>query len=117
MHVLMVEMLLIFTTTTTTAAHKRKEIPPNIVHILIDDWGYNDVPFRDSNIDAPNMKKLTKEEGVIIEHFYMTPLCTPSRAALATGRMPWRYGMQDFKPDVNNPQIIPLNETFLSERY
>ena len=116
--ILVVGMLLLTCTTTTTTAaqHKREKIPPNIVHILIDDWGYNDVPFRDSNIDAPNMKKLTAEEGVVIEHFYMTPLCTPSRAALATGRMPWRYGMQDFKPDVNNPQIIPLNETFLSER-
>jgi arylsulfatase A-like enzyme len=66
---------------------------PNIVYIVSDDLGWKDVGFHGSDIKTPNIDKLA-ETGAELEQFYGQPLCTPSRAALMTGRYPFRYGLQ-----------------------
>src|SRR5690606_27918605 len=67
--------------------------PPNIVYIIADDLGWKDVGFHGSDIKTPNLDELAKG-GVVFEQFYAQPMCTPSRAALMTGRYPHRYGLQ-----------------------
>lgn len=66
---------------------------PNIVYIVADDLGWKDVGFHGSDIKTPNLDKLAAA-GVRLEQFYAQPMCTPSRAALMTGRYPHRYGLQ-----------------------
>jgi arylsulfatase I/J len=66
---------------------------PNIVYIVADDLGFADVGFRGSDILTPNIDRLAAE-GAILQNFYTQPLCTPTRAALMTGRYPLRYGLQ-----------------------
>lgn len=66
---------------------------PNILLIVADDLGWKDVGFRGSDIQTPNLDRLAKE-GVILDQFYTQPMCTPTRAALLTGRYPFRYGLQ-----------------------
>ena len=66
---------------------------PHIVYIVADDLGFADVGFRGSDIKTPNIDKLAAE-GTILQQFYTQPLCTPTRAALMTGRYPLRYGLQ-----------------------
>ena len=66
---------------------------PNIVYILADDLGWKDVGFHGSDIKTPNIDKLAAE-GTRLEQFYVQPMCTPTRAALMTGRYPLRYGLQ-----------------------
>ena len=66
---------------------------PNIVFIMADDLGNADLGYRGGEIKSPNIDKLAKE-GVRLESFYGEPVCTPSRAALMTGRYPMRYGLQ-----------------------
>ncbi|TNF59015.1 MAG: sulfatase [Rhodobacteraceae bacterium] len=67
--------------------------PPNIVYIISDDQGWKDVGYRGSDILTPNIDRLAAE-GTRMRDFYAQPLCTPSRAALMTGRYPLRYGLQ-----------------------
>ena len=66
---------------------------PNIVYILADDLGFADLGYRGSDIATPNIDRLAAG-GVRLKEFYTQPLCTPTRAALMTGRYPLRYGLQ-----------------------
>lgn len=66
---------------------------PNIIYIMADDLGWKDVGFHGSDIKTPNLDKLAAE-GVRLERHYTAPMCTPTRAALMTGRYPMRYGLQ-----------------------
>ena len=75
-----------------TAAERGASVP-NIVYIVADDLGWKDVGFHGSDIKTPNIDKLARE-GARLEQFYAQPMCTPSRAALMTGRYPFRYGLQ-----------------------
>jgi arylsulfatase A-like enzyme len=65
---------------------------PNIVLIVADDLGWNDVGFHGSEIKTPNLDNLAKS-SVRLERFYVKSSCTPTRAAIMTGRHPFRYGM------------------------
>lgn len=66
---------------------------PNIVYIIADDLGWKDVGFHGSDIKTPNLDALART-GARLEQFYTQPMCTPTRAALLTGRYPFRYGLQ-----------------------
>ena len=60
---------------------------PNIVYIVADDLGWKDVGFHGSDIKTPNIDRLA-QNGARLEEFYVQPMCTPTRAALMTGRYP-----------------------------
>ena len=67
---------------------------PNIVHIVADDLGWKDVGFNGAtDLKTPNLDKLAAT-GAKFSQFYVQPMCTPTRAALMTGRYPFRYGLQ-----------------------
>jgi len=67
---------------------------PNIVHIVADDLGWKDVGFNGcTDIKTPNLDALAVS-GAKFSQFYVQPMCTPTRAALMTGRYPFRYGLQ-----------------------
>jgi arylsulfatase A-like enzyme len=66
---------------------------PNIVYLIADDLGYTDVGFHGSEIKTPNIDKLAAG-GARLEAFYVQPVCSPTRAALMTGRYPMRHGLQ-----------------------
>src|SRR5436190_22965623 len=66
---------------------------PNVVFFLIDDLGWSDVGFHGSEIKTPNIDKLAAA-GARLEAFYVQPVCSPTRAALMTGRYPMRHGLQ-----------------------
>jgi arylsulfatase A-like enzyme len=65
---------------------------PNVVIFLADDLGWADVGFRGGPIDTPSIDRLTRE-GMELHRFYSTPICSPTRAALMTGRDPMRLGV------------------------
>jgi arylsulfatase A-like enzyme len=66
---------------------------PNIVIFLLDDLGFTDVGFNGGDIKTPNIDRLASR-GVKLGAFYVQPVCSPTRAALLTGRYPMRHGLQ-----------------------
>ena len=64
---------------------------PNIILIVADDLGYNDVSWHNPDILTPHMERLARA-GVILEQSYVQPICTPTRSALMTGRYPIHTG-------------------------
>ena len=73
---------------TSVAAQRRQPDPqrPNVVLIITDDVGYGDIgSYGAPDIKTPHIDRLAKE-GVRLTDFYAAPQCTPTRAALMTGR-------------------------------
>ena len=69
--------------------------PPNVVLILCDDLGFGDLHSYGSSIATPNIDGMA-QEGVRFRQFYSASnVCSPSRAALMTGRYPTRVGVPD----------------------
>jgi arylsulfatase A-like enzyme len=69
--------------------------PPNIIFVLVDDWGYNDFGKRSTYMPwtTPNVDNLASE-GLLFSNYFTHELCTPSRGALMTGKYSLRLGMQ-----------------------
>jgi arylsulfatase A len=68
--------------------------PPNIVLILADDLGYGDLHCYGSRIQTPNLDRMASE-GAMFSNFYAaSPVCSPSRASVLTGRYGVRCGIR-----------------------
>jgi arylsulfatase A len=96
--------------------------PPNIVIILADDLGYGDLScYGHPSIRTPNLDRMAAEGMRFTDFYVAAPVCTPSRAALLTGRLPIRSGMTGAfgtKNDVLMPKStggLPTNEITIAE--
>ncbi|KGB54494.1 Sulfatase family protein [Sphingopyxis sp. LC81] len=92
--------------TVASRAADRVDAPrPNVVIIFYDDLGYGDFGFTGSKaIRTPNIDALARD-GVVLSNFHSaSPVCSPSRAALMTGRLPPRAAV----PEVLFPSDSPI---------
>ena len=76
-----------------------KEGKPNIILILADDLGFNDVSYynggaADGSLLTPHIDSLAKEGVAFLNGYAASPVCSPSRAAIMTGRYSSRYGFE-----------------------
>jgi arylsulfatase A-like enzyme len=86
---------------------------PNIVLVVADDLGWHDVGFRGSPIETPHLDRIA-EEGVQLDRFYVQPACSPTRAALMTGKSPLRLGI--LRPIAKRGlHGLPLDERILPQ--
>ena len=82
-----------------TQATPNAKRPPNIIVIMADDLGINDVSTHggghtSEGVPTPNIDSIARD-GVRFDQGYAgSAVCTVSRAALLTGRYPWRFGVE-----------------------
>ena len=89
---------------------------PNVVILLADDLGWADVGYHGSDIETPNIDALAAG-GVRLERLYVAPICTPTRAALMTGRDPMRLGVAYFPILAWTNKAVSPKERFLPEDF
>lgn len=96
------------------ARGEEKSTRPNVIYLLVDDLGGNDVGWRNPRIKTPHLDALAKQ-GAKLDQYYVQPVCSPTRAGLLTGRYPFRYG---FQTGVVRPWAqygLPLEEQLLPQ--
>ena len=72
---------------------QQMQIKPNIIIIMADDQGWGDLSYQgNKDISTPNLDALALD-GAAFENFYVSPVCSPTRAALLTGRYHFRSGV------------------------
>lgn len=113
---------IICTTASIALGNTGKKKQPNIIIILADDLGYNDVGYMGCEENpTPNIDEIAKN-GVRFTNGYTTcPVCGPSRAGLLTGRYQNRFGFEDnpgpFRRTKETVPGIPLRETTIGEYF
>jgi len=96
----------------TGAATAAEPTPrPNILLIVADDLGWGDVGWHGGFGKTPHLDRLVAE-GVELDRHYVQPVCTPTRAALLTGRYPGRFGPHAIGP--SNRRALPLGTATLA---
>ncbi len=98
----------------TACSFESENNRPNIILLLADDLGWNDVGYHGSNIKTPNIDKLGKS-GAVLNQFYVMPSCTPTRASLLTGRYTIRYGLQVGVIKDFHRHGLPIDERILPQ--
>ncbi len=94
-------------------AGEAQKLSPNVVLIVADDLGWNDVGYHGSEIRTPNIDQIASR-GVELDRFYVYPTCSPTRSALLTGRSALRTGIT--RPITGFTEGgLPLDEKLLPE--
>lgn len=85
-----VALLFLCLASAVMAAEPRR---PNVVVLLADDQGWGDLSYNgNTNLSTPNIDSLARS-GAVLEHFYVCPVCSPTRAEFLTGRWHPRGGV------------------------
>lgn len=110
--------LLLISTIAFAACQKQEQVTkPNVVYILTDQWRASAFGYAgDPNVKTPNLDKFAQEAVNFSNAVSVTPVCTPHRAALLTGRYPTTTGM--FLNDLYLPdEELCMAEIFKAEGY
>ncbi|WP_459485311.1 sulfatase family protein [Aquirufa nivalisilvae] len=96
-----------------------KNRKPNFIIIYTDDLGYGDIgTFGNPVIQTPNLDRMASEGQKWTNFYVASNVCTPSRAALMTGKLPVRMGMESYKRRVLFPDSkggLPESELTIAE--
>ena len=103
-----------------------QKTPPNIIFLLVDDLGWNDVGCYGSTFyETPNIDRLAKEGMRFTNAYAACPVCSPTRASILTGKYPARLNITDWIPGFdpkNRPLLgtqdkheLPLEEITIAE--
>jgi arylsulfatase A-like enzyme len=100
----------------TTLAQNDIPQKPNIILIYTDDQGFGDVScYGADDLHTPNIDRMA-DKGVRFENWYSnSPVCSPSRAALLTGRYPQRTGLPSNSPRGLNDEGMKPSEVTIAE--
>lgn len=87
----------------------RKNTKPNFVFILVDDLGWTDLGCYGSTFhETPNLDRLASEGFIFTDAYSSSPVCSPTRASIMTGKHPARVNITDWIPgdDPKNRKLL-----------
>lgn len=98
----------------------QKETKPNVLFILVDDLGWTDLGYKSDFYETPHLDELSEQMVVFTNAYASASICSPSRAAIMTGKHPVRLNITDWIPgaDPQNRTLVgptDLNQLELSE--
>ena len=101
------------------AAPAPPDEPTNIVLIVADDLGYADLGVQGSpDVLTPRIDSLAAAGARLTNAYVSSPVCSPTRAGLLTGRYPQRFGLEFNPPNPSPPGFgLPLAETTMAEEF
>nr|XP_039257593.1 arylsulfatase J-like [Styela clava] len=92
---------------------------PNILFILADDFGFNDIGYHasehESAIKTPHLDFLA-ENGIKLENYYVQPICSPTRSQLMSGRYQIHTGLQHGVIRPSQPNALPIENKIMPEQ-
>ncbi|XP_067932852.1 arylsulfatase J-like [Watersipora subatra] len=92
----------------------RYQRQPNIVYIMADDLGWNDVGFHNPKVKTPHIDAL-RTKGIELTQSYMQPICSASRSAFMTGKYPSNNGLQLLVIMEESLSCLPLEHKTIFE--
>ncbi len=104
---------------TSVTSRAAADLRPNVVVIMTDDQGYGDLGVHGNpKIKTPNLDAFTRQ-SVRLKNFYVSPVCSPTRASLLTGRYNYRTGVVDtyVGRSMMHPDEVTLAEMLASAGY
>jgi len=93
--------------------HRNSASKPNVLLIVADDQGYAQIGYHNKTTLTPKIDEIAGD-GIILEAYYVQPVCSPTRSALMTGRYTYRLGTQATVIRADTPFGIPLENTFMA---
>ena len=85
-----------------------EDMKPNVIFILVDDLGWNDLGYTGSKFyESPNIDTLSNYSFQFTNAYSASPVCSPTRASIMTGKHPSRVNITDWIPG-NDPKDKPL---------
>jgi uncharacterized sulfatase len=112
----MTRILLALLTALITLAPAQAKRPPNIIVILADDLGYGDLgAYGQTRIRTPQIDAMARQGVRLTDYYAAANLCTPSRAALLTGRYPIRTKLGNEVIQVWDTNGLPLSEVTIAD--
>ncbi len=99
---------------TAAAAPAAAADKPHIVYLMPDDLGWHDVGYLGKEIRTPNIDRIA-DGAVRLNQFYVQPHSSQTRAALLTGRYPFRYGFQTLSLLPTSTYGLPTEERTLAQ--
>src|SRR5207237_3705328 len=88
--------------------------PPNVIVIVADDLGYGDLHSYGSKVPTPNLDAMAQDGIQLNQYYSASPVCSPSRAALLTGRYAPRSGVPDVRQS-NSKTGLSGSETHITQ--
>nr|XP_002125106.3 arylsulfatase B-like [Ciona intestinalis] len=109
----------VFWLSAVACGKKQRGQRPHVVFVLADDFGFNDIGYHArehySDMYTPFLDSLAAK-GVILENYYVQPICSPTRGQLLTGRYQIHTGLAHGIIRAAQPYGLPLDNILLSQQ-
>eukprot|EP01083_Nonionella_stella_P222788 794653_1 len=105
-------MAFALTSSVSTVLNNDFASKPNIIFVMADDQGWNNIGFHNKNIITPTINALVAQ-GIRLDRMYVYKFCSPTRSSFLSGRYPLHVN-QENSSTTQAGQGVPINMTLIA---